>query len=82
MNTNINGSSKGIGATAPFAPKYQIVDIHSLDQEQFKASDRESTKLWGKVFVQNSVSEGIFDAIAAKDTANTVGAKSKQASFI
>ena len=52
---------------APATAYQTLISVNSIDQEQFKSSDRKAVEgLWCKVFVQNTVSEEIFDAIAAK----------------
>ena len=43
-----------------------LASVDSIDQDQFKASDLKAvTELWDAVFIQNAVSEEIYDAISA-----------------
>lgn len=54
-------------------PYQTLISVNSIDQEKFKSSDLKSIKeLWNKIFIQNTVSEEIYDAIAAKSGAAQV----------
>lgn len=57
-------------ATAPTGPTpYQtLVSVNNIDQGKFVQSDLASvSKHWSKVFFNNTVSEDIYNAIAAKN---------------
>jgi hypothetical protein len=51
-----------------------LLSVNSvLDQDKFEASDRKATKLrYGSVFMQNTVGDDIFDAIASKSGSKAV----------
>lgn len=60
----------------------KLFDCRLIDQEQFKETDGASfDRFWDKTFVQNSVSEGIYDAIAATNNNSNGCATSAKASI-
>ena len=59
-------AAKRVALTTNRKTPYQtLTSVNKVDQDKFKTSDlRTVTKYWDKVFLQNTVSEGIYDAIA------------------
>ncbi len=51
-----------------------LLSVNSVvDQDKFEASDREATQLrYSNVFMQNTVGEDIFDAVASKSGSKAV----------
>ena len=64
----------------PYQTPYQtLTSVNKVDQDKFKTSDLKTvTKYWDKVFLQNTVSEGIYDAIAGMSA--NAGAKGERES--
>ena len=55
--------------TAPTTGYQTLISVNSIDPDKFKTSDRAAaSKHWYNVFVQNSVSEEIYDAITSKNS--------------
>ena len=60
----------------------KLADFRSIDPEKFKVSDEASfARFWDKTFVQNSVSEGIYEAIAATNNNSNGCATAAKASI-
>lgn len=64
------GRSLAVGANGTIVVKdavQTLVSVNNIDQSVFQIGDKATTtKYWNAVFLQNSVSEDIFDAIASK----------------
>lgn len=85
-NRNVNVArnrqiAKAPIAEAPITGYMTLTSFASINADQFKSSDRTATsKHWYKVFLQNSVSEEIFDAIASKNNSEEEKAQRESAS--
>ena len=68
-------------ANAPSTGYQTLVSVNSINPDKFKTSDRAAaSKHWYNVFLQNSVSEEIYDAIASKNNSEKEKAQRELAS--
>ena len=66
MNTNAVSNDINVNPTAR-TPYQTLVPVNNIDQSKFAQTDLATvSKHWNKVFFRNTVSEDIYDAIAAK----------------
>lgn len=80
-NRNVTTQRNRKVAGAPSTGYMTLLSFSSINSDQFKVSDRAATsKHWYKVFLQNSVSEEIFDAIASKSNTEKEKAQRESAS--
>ena len=71
--------AKRVTLTNRKTPYQTLTSVNKVDQDKFKTSDLKTvTKYWDKVFLQNTVSEGIYDAIAGMSA--NAGAKAERES--
>ena len=66
MNTNAVSNDINVNPKAR-TPYQTLVPVNNIDQSKFVQTDLATiSKHWNKVFFSNTVSEDIYDAIAAK----------------
>lgn len=75
---NVVEAATAKAATAsPGTLYHTLISVNNIDQDKFVESDRvAATQHWSHVFIQNTISEEIFDAIATRSgTVNNIAEK-------